>query len=407
MRKNIILLILSLIFSGIINGKTRKAVFIIADGIPADQIERLKPPAIFDISERGAYSRAYMGGEIGGYSQTATISAICYTSLLTSTWVNKHNVTGNENLDPNYNYWTLFRIAKEQSKDVKTGLYSSWIDNRTVLLGEGKPETNNLKIDFVKDGYDIDKSGFPKKEKNLQIFDIDELVSKEAAKGIREDAPDLSWVYLWYTDDAGHRAGNSAFFDEYVMKADKQVGRIWDAVKYREENFDEEWMIIVTTDHGRTENGRGHGGQSLRERTIWISTNKKVNEYFNINELAITDIAPSISKFLNFEVPKEVLWEQDGKSFYGEADIYNIRTEPYDNFVYLGWDTFNENVPVTIYLSADNKFKKGENDKWIKVTTVKANQKSYKLDLNDYPESKFYKFVLETPNNHMNRWLLK
>ena len=50
--------------------KAKKAVYVIVDGIPADQIERLHTPAIFDIASKGAYSRAYTGGEIGGYSQT-------------------------------------------------------------------------------------------------------------------------------------------------------------------------------------------------------------------------------------------------------------------------------------------------------------------------------------------------
>ena len=136
--------------------KNRKAVFVIVDGVPADQIERLHTPAIFDIASKGAYGRAYTGGEIGGYSQTPTISAIGYTNLLTATWFNKHNVGGNSNLKPNYNYWTLFRIAKEQPQPCKTAIYSSWTDNRTVLLGEGKEETNRLKIDIVKDGYDLD-----------------------------------------------------------------------------------------------------------------------------------------------------------------------------------------------------------------------------------------------------------
>ena len=124
--------------------KTKKAVYIIIDGVPADQIERLHTPAIFDIASRGAYARAYTGGEIGQYSQTATISAIGYTNLLTATWFNKHNVGGNSDLQPNYNYWTIFRIAKEQPKDYKTAIYSSWTDNRTVLIGEGKKETNHL-----------------------------------------------------------------------------------------------------------------------------------------------------------------------------------------------------------------------------------------------------------------------
>ena len=78
--------------------KTKKAVFIIVDGIPADMIERLNTPAIDEIASKGAYARAYTGGEIGSYSQTPTISAIGYTNLLTATWMNKHNVDGNSNL---------------------------------------------------------------------------------------------------------------------------------------------------------------------------------------------------------------------------------------------------------------------------------------------------------------------
>lgn len=399
-----ILLFLSLLA---VEGKTRKAVFIIIDGVPADQIERLQPPAIYDIASQGAYSRAYTGGQTGGYSQTATISAIGYTNLLTSTWVNKHNVTGNDNLKPNYNYWTLFRIAKEQKKDFKTALYSSWTDNRTVLIGENKPETNHLKIDFVKDGFELDTINFPPKDKDLHIFEIDEHVSCLAAEGIKNDAPDLSWVYLWYTDDAGHIYGNGHDFDEYVMKADRQVARVWEAVKYREKNYDEEWMIVVTTDHGRAENGHGHGGQSCRERTIWISTNVAVNKYFKSGNLAITDIAPSISRFMKFEVPQDVLWEQDGIPFIGDIDIYNLKTMPYDNSVYLTWDTISDNNPVTIYVSTENKFKEGGKENWIKLATVNAGINSYKAELKDLPAGSFYKFVVETKNNHLNRWIIK
>ena len=309
--------LLCVLFATTAFAKTRKAVFIIIDGVPADMIERLNTPAIDEIAARGSFERAYTGGEVGGYSQTPTISAIGYTNLLTATWLNKHNVGGNSNLKPNYNYWTIFRITKEQKKDYKTAIYSSWTDNRTVLLGEGKPETGNLKIDYVCDGYDLDTKRFPKKEKELHIFDIDEFVTKQAAQGIKNDAPDLSWVYLWYTDDAGHIEGNGKFFDEYTLKADQQIAQIWEAVKYREANFDEEWMVVVTTDHGRSENGHDHGGQSERERTTWISTNQPVNRHFHNGQLAITDITPSICRFMGFEVPQPVLWEQDGMPFIG------------------------------------------------------------------------------------------
>lgn len=402
-------IILFMLLSTTISGfsKTRKTVFIIIDGVPADVIERLNLPAINEIASQGAYARAYTGGEIGEYSQTPTISAIGYTNLLTATWLNKHNVGGNSNLKPNYNYWTIFRIAKEQEREYKTAIYSSWTDNRTVLLGEGKKETGHLKIDYVCDGFDLDTLCFPQKDKELHIFDIDEHVSKQAAKGIRNDAPDLSWVYLWYTDDAGHIEGNGSFFDEYTKQADLQIERIWQAVQYREKHFDEEWMVVVTTDHGRTESGYGHGGQSERERTTWIATNQQVNKHFRKDGLSIIDIAPSICRFMGFEVPRYVLWEQDGIPFIGSIDISQMKTLPYDNNIILFWKCLNAKAQVNIYIAIDNQYKNGEKDNWIKIATVPAKQEQYNIKSEQIPASKFYKIVLQTENNHLNRWIYK
>ena len=68
-RKHIltILSILLLLPWGGYGAKTKKAVFIIVDGVPADMIERLKPPAIGRIAAEGGYSRAYCGGIAGTY----------------------------------------------------------------------------------------------------------------------------------------------------------------------------------------------------------------------------------------------------------------------------------------------------------------------------------------------------
>ena len=390
--------------------KVRKAVYVVLDGIPADYMERLRPKAIFDIASVGTYGRAYTGGERGAYTQTPTVSAIGYTNMLTGTWMNKHNVNGNDNLSPNYNYWSTFRIAKAQKRKVTTGIFSSWSDNRKVLIGEGKPETGKLKMDYAFDGYELDTLRFPKKPKDLQIFDVDSVVAIHAAECIRKDAPDVSWVYLWYTDDASHYCGNGTFFDQYVNKTDELVAKIWEAVKYREKKFNEEWMIIVTSDHGRNDSGYGHGGQSDRERSVWMSTNKKeVNSYFHTShQLALVDILPTICDYMHFDIPRDVKYELDGQSFLGKVDITDLKAMAYDSDkALLSWTVHNSKATPKIYVAVTNEYNSGGKDEWICLGNVPAGRSSYLVDLTKLPASKFYKFVVETPNNHINRWLYK
>ena len=90
----------------------RKALFIIIDGISADMIERESTPVLDEIAGQSGFTRAYVGGEIGGPSESPTVSAVGYMSLITGTWSNKHNVWDNDVNDPNYRYWDIFRIAK-------------------------------------------------------------------------------------------------------------------------------------------------------------------------------------------------------------------------------------------------------------------------------------------------------
>lgn len=385
-----------------------KAIYIVLDGIPADYIERIHPQTIFDIAQTGHYSRAITGGEIGAYSQTPTISAIGYMNILTGTWMNKHNVNGNSNLNPNYNYWSLFRLAKAQDKNYTTALFSSWTDNRTVLIGQGKSETGNLKIDYVYDGYELDKTNYPEQKDQLHIWSIDSTVCQKAADCIAEKGPDLSWVYLWYTDSGFHLYGDGTYMDNYVQKTDRLLQQIWEAVQKREKDFDEKWLVIVTTDHGRDESGFHHGGQSTRERNVWIATNqKKVNRQFEPASLSLVDIYPTICKHMKFSVPEDVSFELDGTSFIGKTDIYELTTHPYDHLVKLNWKCNRSKEEALIYMATTNHYSKGTKDKWILLGRVKAQQGEFTVDLSQFPKSRFYKFVVKTPNNTLTRWLKK
>lgn len=294
----------------------RKAVFIILDGIPADVVERVATPTLDAIAASGGYARAHVGGTLGAPTQTPTISAPGYMSLITGTWANKHNVWGNSRQSPNYAYWNLFRIVEAADSSKVTAIFSTWLDNRTVLVGEGRPGAGNFRIDHAVDGLERDTVTFPHDTESRYIRAIDERVTDSASAFIAQRGPDLTWVYLQHTDDVAHANGTgSAAFEAAVRDADARVGRIWAAVQQRAA-LGEEWMLVVTTDHGRDPlTGKGHGGQSERERTSWIATNRQpLTNRFARGEGTIVDIAPTILQHLGVPVPAAVAKEFEGVS---------------------------------------------------------------------------------------------
>jgi predicted AlkP superfamily pyrophosphatase or phosphodiesterase len=406
-KRLLVLPILFISFYGLSQDKVKKAVFIIADGIPADVIERLNLPHLKSIQENGAYVRAYVGGEKGGYSQTPTISANGYNSLLTSTWVNKHNVWGNDIKAPNYNYWSIFRMVKNSSPQKKTAIFSSWTDNRTKLIGEFLPETGGYKIDYVYDGFELDTVKFHHDKAGEYMHTIDEEVANSAAACIKNNAPDLSWVYLEYTDDMGHKFGDSPQLNDAVEKMDVQVGKIWDAIQYREKNFNEEWLIFITTDHGRgAENGRDHGGQSSRERTTWMYTNLgQLNEYAHYYTPAIVDITPTIARFMELKIPISQTQEMDGSSLLGTLSVAKPEVNLIQTNLDVSWKAMDKTGTAKIWVATTNDFKTGTKDSYQLLAEVPVTVEHVQVSVRNMP-SKFYKVYIEGFYNSVNKWLV-
>jgi len=386
--------------------RAHKVVYIIADGISADALERENLPNFKKIITAGSYSRMHVGGDKGTYNETPTISAVGYNSLLTGTWVNKHNVPDNDIKEPNYNYPTIFRLFKEQYPAKKTAIFSSWTDNRTKLLGDNLPATGKFKPDYAFDGYELDTMRFRHDKVSAYMHQIDEEVVKQAANTIQTNAPDLSWVYLEYTDDMGHRYGDSPEFHKAIAMLDVQVGKIWDAITYRQQKFKEDWLIVITTDHGRDEKtGRGHGGQSDRQRSTWMVSNyRNLNSYGQYFDLGIVDIMPSIAQYLNVKLPANVAQEVDGTPFIGPVSIAGLKANYTQGLLDISWKALEKKGKAKIWIATTNNFKTGGKDSYTLAGETDLTQQHYLADVKSYP-SGFYKIVVEAAENSVNTWI--
>ncbi|MES1223074.1 MAG: alkaline phosphatase family protein, partial [Bacteroidota bacterium] len=187
---------------------------------------------------------------------------------------------------------------------------------------------------------------------------------------------------------------------------DEQVGRIWDAIEYRRKNYNEDWLIIITTDHGRdAAKGKNHGGQSDRERTTWIYTNaKNLNSHFKDNP-GIVDIVPSIAQFLNIHIPAENAKEMDGVSFIGEISATSPAAVIDGENINVSWKAVGHSGKAKIWFTETNNFKQGVEDKYKLAGEVPLTDGHFSFNIKNNP-SPFYKIVIETPHNYLNRWIV-
>lgn len=275
------------------NGKEKKILFIGFDGTRADGLINLIQSGVKDkdskdndlsgagssnpifsginkLNATGGVYQAYAGGEKGKETQQHPSTAPGWTALTTGVWGIKNGVTDNgmyKNLD--YKTFMLDYAEKENYSSVFT---ASW--------GEHFEKTYKNEIDYLKTNTSI-----PMIYNRVTSDQENHAYLLSALTEGSEDERDLVFGIYEAPDYAGHSTGfgNQNYrYTKAILDSDARVYDLLTKVESRPSYAEEDWLILMSTDHGGI--GKSHGGQSLEERNIWVACNKEIDsKYFSAN----------------------------------------------------------------------------------------------------------------------------
>ncbi len=233
---------------------TDKVLVIGIDGAVLDRVKAANAPHLKGLMAQGLTARSTLYAN----PMAATSSGPGWSTIATGVWPDKHGVKDNsfsgknytahpdfltriENAKPALNTYAAADWEPITSTDAGGPIFSAKVDKRLSLKGD-------------RDGYGSE----------------DPKIAAAAAAELQGQNPDAAFVYLGEIDIAGHSYGAaSQQYLDAIGRVDKLIGQVLTAVQNRPTYAQENWKILVTTDHGHTNSG-GHGGSTLQERGTFV-----------------------------------------------------------------------------------------------------------------------------------------
>ncbi|MFF8843123.1 alkaline phosphatase family protein [Streptomyces sp. NPDC015127] len=275
------------------NGTSTDKVLVIGmDGLRHDRIDAAKAPHLKAMMANGTYGLSLLYAS----PMAATSSGPGWSTISTGVWPDKHGVKDNSFTGSNYTRYPGFLARLAQMRpELSTYAAVDWkpLDTQgTVTPGADA----KLVLDGDRDGY----AGH------------DATIAAETESILRDQNPDVLFVYFGQTDIVGHNSGarSKAYLDAIDVQ-DAYVGRLWAAITARPTYAQERWTVIVATDHGHLDAG-GHGGSAIEERrTFVLAQGPGIAAGARPVDTRLVDVAATV--FRQLGITPDPAWGLDGK----------------------------------------------------------------------------------------------
>ncbi|MEU3570534.1 alkaline phosphatase family protein [Kitasatospora sp. NPDC036755] len=272
-------------YRGLPNGTKRAKTLVIGvDGTRYDKLLTADAPTL----------KALMAGGMTATSNlyanplAPTLSGPGWSTIATGVWPDKHQVKDNAFTGSRFDLYPDFATRLENADPATS----------TLVIGSWNPIAGN-----VFNG---------RADLRLQEGENDTKTAADAVDFLSHGNPDTTFLHFDQVDEAGHNhGGTSPEYAAALHSADTLVGQVLQAVKSRPAYASEDWLVIVTTDHGHTDAG-GHGGNSANERqTFLIADGAGYTPGSHRYDVKPVDIAPTVLKHEG--APVDPAWKLDGR----------------------------------------------------------------------------------------------
>ncbi|MFB8085806.1 alkaline phosphatase family protein [Streptomyces sp. NPDC055992] len=266
--------------------RTPKVLVIGLDGALLGRIKDASTPHLDALMAGGvtAASRIYAD------PLAPTLSGPGWSTILTGVWPDKHLVKDNAFTGHAFARYPDFLTRVERAKPaLSTYAVSSWAPITDTVFSSAV----DTRVSTPSAEYDTGTTS---------------RAVAELGGGDR----DAVFVHLDNIDHAGHSYGAaSSQYLTAIQTADAQVGRILAAVTGRSTYASEDWLIMVTADHGHTDAG-GHGGNTDPERqTFLIAKGGTITAGTTRYDIKMPDVAASALAHLGITI--DAAWGLDGR----------------------------------------------------------------------------------------------
>lgn len=238
MRCLVIMALLVGVFNVSSVGQQGRVLLIGMDGCRSDALIAANTPNLDALIATGSWSPDAL-------NIPPTWSGTGWSSMLTGVWPGKHGVTDNSFSNSNFvNYPHFYNHVENSSPTLQTESIVHWGPIHTEIMDLSDYEL---------------------------IVGTDAEVRDNAIDRLSNYNPDALFLHFDDIDHAGHLFGflptQSAYLDA-IEVVDTQIGEVLVALQSRPNYIAENWLVLVSTDHGGT--ASGHGGSSIDEQKIFI-----------------------------------------------------------------------------------------------------------------------------------------